>query len=314
MTTSQTSTIIEREVHIDASPETVYRFFIDPEQFVRWMGRKAEIDARPGGLLRLDYNGFDIMRGSIVEFEENRRVVITWGFETLGDAPAPGSTRVEMTLTPEAGGTRLRLVHSGLDEASAEAHRGGWDHFLEMLRQQAAGAPAPEPVTLSESEEMASKLNTLLVNVRWAIESCPANRWTTPTPNDGRQVNQVANHIVGHLFLADFAAATARGERAPAADFTGEMLEGFNAQAAKEAAGVTPGRGAGGAQTGRAEGGRDREGADGRRAGPDAADAVRGRRRAERAADRAGSAARRHRGTPGVDAGGQLAHPGVSDR
>ncbi len=239
MTTSQTSTIIEREVHIDASPETVYRFFIDPEQFVRWMGRKAEIDARPGGLLRLDYNGFDIMRGSIVEFEENRRVVITWGFETLGDAPAPGSTRVEMTLTPEAGGTRLRLVHSGLDEASAEAHRGGWDHFLEMLRQQAAGAPAPEPVTLSESEEMASKLNTLLVNVRWAIESCPANRWTTPTPNDGRQVNQVANHIVGHLFLADFAAATARGERAPAADFTGEMLEGFNAQAAKESTAIT---------------------------------------------------------------------------
>ena len=239
--TSSTATALEREVLINASPETVYRFFTDPDQFVRWMGRKAEIDPRPGGTIRLDYNGFDIMRGQVVEFEENRRMVITWGWETLGDAVQPGQSRVEITLTPEAGGTRLRLVHSGLSEMDAASHGQGWDHFLEMLQQQAAGAAAPTVPALSEGEAFASRLNSALVHLRWAVEQCPQGHWRNATANDGRQVNQVANHIVGHLVLVSFAQATGRGERAPQADFTGEMLADFNAKAAAAAVAISQG-------------------------------------------------------------------------
>jgi uncharacterized protein YndB with AHSA1/START domain len=236
-----TTAAIEREVHIAASPETVYSFFVDADQFVRWMGRKAEIDARPGGVIRLDYNGFDIMRGTIVEFEPNRRMVITWGWETLGDATQPGQSRVEVTLTPEAGGTRLRLVHSGLSDVDAASHGAGWDHFLETLKEQASGAAAPVQPALSEGEEFASRLNTQLVHLRWAVEACPTDHWANATANDGRQANQVAQHVVGHLGLVGFVQAVARGERAPQADFTGEMLAQFNARAAHEALSVTQG-------------------------------------------------------------------------
>ena len=33
--------VIEREVRIEASPETVFEMLTDPEQYVRWKGRKA---------------------------------------------------------------------------------------------------------------------------------------------------------------------------------------------------------------------------------------------------------------------------------
>jgi len=52
--------VIERELHIAARPETVFRFFVDPERMVRWMGRTAELDPTPGGRFRIDYNGSDI--------------------------------------------------------------------------------------------------------------------------------------------------------------------------------------------------------------------------------------------------------------
>ena len=40
----------------------------------------------------------------------------------------------------------LRLVHRGLDDLAAGAHHGGWLHYLDRLRQRAAGSePGPDP-------------------------------------------------------------------------------------------------------------------------------------------------------------------------
>ena len=41
---------VEREVRIAARPEIVFEFLVDPEKQVLWMGRRAELDARPGGI------------------------------------------------------------------------------------------------------------------------------------------------------------------------------------------------------------------------------------------------------------------------
>jgi uncharacterized protein YndB with AHSA1/START domain len=46
--TSDTS-VYERTLTIDAGPETVWEFFVDPERLMRWKGIKAELDSRPGG-------------------------------------------------------------------------------------------------------------------------------------------------------------------------------------------------------------------------------------------------------------------------
>jgi len=35
---------------MDASPETVFAFFTDPEKLTRWLAVEATLDPRPGGM------------------------------------------------------------------------------------------------------------------------------------------------------------------------------------------------------------------------------------------------------------------------
>jgi uncharacterized protein YndB with AHSA1/START domain len=134
---------IEREIRIDARPETVFPYFVDPERMVRWMGRTAELDATPGGTFRIDYNGEDIARGTYVEIDSPRRIVFTWGWEAPGDATPPGASTVEVTLTPDGdGGTLLHLRHSGLPVEAVEGHAIGWDQFLPNLVAAAVATSA----------------------------------------------------------------------------------------------------------------------------------------------------------------------------
>ena len=49
--------VIEREIRIDASPETVFGFLTDPERHVRWMGVGVTLEPHAGGTYRVDMNG-----------------------------------------------------------------------------------------------------------------------------------------------------------------------------------------------------------------------------------------------------------------
>ncbi|MGH9176664.1 MAG: SRPBCC family protein [Vicinamibacterales bacterium] len=134
----QATQMIEREVRIAASPETVFGYLTEPGKLVQWMGSEATLDARPGGLFRLNYNEQATARGEFVEVAPNERVVMTWGWEGEGAATPPGASTVEITLTPDGDGTLLRLVHSGLSEEEARSHSEGWDNFLPQLGTVAA--------------------------------------------------------------------------------------------------------------------------------------------------------------------------------
>lgn len=143
--TSQ-SLVVEREVHIEASPETVFEFFTDPVKAVRWMGIAATLDPRPGGIYRVEIGQW-VAVGEFVDVEPPNRIAWTWGWENDDMLAAPGSTTVEMTLTPTATGTTVRLVHSGLpSEQAAEAHGHGWDQYMPRLAIAAAGGdPGADP-------------------------------------------------------------------------------------------------------------------------------------------------------------------------
>jgi uncharacterized protein YndB with AHSA1/START domain len=139
-------TDVDVSIRIDASPNTVFQYFVDPERMRRWMGVTAEADPRPGGLYRVNVNGRDVAVGDYVEVQPDHRIVWTWGWDGSANLP-PGSTRVEVTLTSDGDGTLVRLVHSGLpDEDAAKRHRAGWDHYLGRLEIAAAGhEPGPDP-------------------------------------------------------------------------------------------------------------------------------------------------------------------------
>jgi uncharacterized protein YndB with AHSA1/START domain len=134
--------VIERVITIAAKPEVVFRLLTDPNEYVRWKGQLAELDARPSGTFRVSFpNGTDVVRGSFVEVIPPRRVVFTWGWEGNPLVP-PGSSTVEIDLEPAGSGTRLRLVHRGLPVDAVTRHSDGWDYLLPRLVAVSEGRTA----------------------------------------------------------------------------------------------------------------------------------------------------------------------------
>lgn len=138
--------VLEVTVHIAAAPETVFPYFTDPSRYVQWMGTSAILEPAPGGCYRVRMRDGVETRGEFVEVDPPHRVVFTWGW-THDEAVPPGSTRVEVTLREEDGGTRVILRHHGLpDDAQRAHHRRGWDVYLGRLDVRATGGdPGPDP-------------------------------------------------------------------------------------------------------------------------------------------------------------------------
>ena len=107
-----------------------------------WWGAAAELDPRPGGTCRVEMGGGPVMVGEYVELVPHERIVFTFGWEPTDGAPhvAPGSTRVEVTLTADAGDTIMTLRHTGLPAGIADEHQAGWGHFLPLLVDAVEGA------------------------------------------------------------------------------------------------------------------------------------------------------------------------------
>lgn len=113
----------------------------DPELLRQWAApdehrtEAAEMEFREGGSyrrrIRFPDGSEHVLRGEYVEIESPRRLVYTYRWETIPDAP---DTLVEIDLVERAGGTEVRLVHSGFEaEETADDHRGGWESCLDQL-------------------------------------------------------------------------------------------------------------------------------------------------------------------------------------
>lgn len=165
--------VVEHEVRIEASQETVFSYFTDPARMVQWMGAEATLDPRPGGIFRLTFEppeaffeyvsetfgsageqalhdkslrGTNVVLGEFVEVEPYRRIVFTWGYERRLFALPPQSTVVEVSLVPDGDSTVLRVSHRRAPPAASAFHRAGWEHYLPRLGIVAAGGdPGPDP-------------------------------------------------------------------------------------------------------------------------------------------------------------------------
>jgi uncharacterized protein YndB with AHSA1/START domain len=135
------------EISIGAAPETVFSFFTQEDLYALWMGARAKLDARPGGSYAVDINNVQAARGTFVEIVPHSRIVFTFGWQGAYQDVPPGSSTVEVTLTPTAQGTHVRLVHRGLRLTDVrEQHREGWHLYLARLQTVATGGdPGPDP-------------------------------------------------------------------------------------------------------------------------------------------------------------------------
>ena len=100
------------------------------------------------------------MRGEFLELVPHERIVFSFGWEPTDGAPAiaPGSTRVEVTLTAADGDTIMRLRHTGIPAAQADEHRAGWAHFLPLLDDAGTGRRWPRrPCNRSRDDDAADE-------------------------------------------------------------------------------------------------------------------------------------------------------------
>ncbi len=137
-------------IHIDADPSVVFTYFTNPQALASWLGDRAILDPRPGGRFTVFFAD-KAVEGRYMEIDPPRRLVITWGRAGSPTFPPHAST-LEVTLTPEAGGTRVAIVHTGLPESEAPRHALGWRHYLARLAVVGSGGKAdphqvPEELT-----------------------------------------------------------------------------------------------------------------------------------------------------------------------
>jgi uncharacterized protein YndB with AHSA1/START domain len=151
MMTPQSATAARVQRTIGASPERVYRAWLDPKLMTRWFApasftvRKAEVDERVGGRLSIwhvDAEGNDVggAESEIVELVPGERVVLDWQFVGPDRTTDPATaTRLTVTFTPAPEGTLLDLTHDRLDGLRdrhpdiAENVQSGWESALANL-------------------------------------------------------------------------------------------------------------------------------------------------------------------------------------
>ena len=136
---------IVREMHVAAAPSDVFPYFAEAEKLAVWKAAIVQARAVPGGMFRMDITRRgDVAIGSYLEVDPPYRVVFTWAWE--GDPPDTEPGVVEVTLTPDADGTLVRLVHRGVAPEKREHSARGWTHYLDRLALAAAGKdPGPDP-------------------------------------------------------------------------------------------------------------------------------------------------------------------------
>ena len=127
-----------------ATPERVYRAFLDGEALVKWLpphgftAKMHHMDARVGGSYRMSFTNFtsgksQAFGGEYVELVPHERLRWTDKFE---DANLPGEMAVTVRLTPVSVGTELHIVQEGIPDAiPAEACYLGWQESLTLLAQ-----------------------------------------------------------------------------------------------------------------------------------------------------------------------------------
>ena len=133
--TETNTNVVEQTVRISARPETVWKYWTDPQRMCDWWGAAAELDPRPGGVCRVEMGGGPVMVGECLELLPCERLVFSFGWEPTDGAPTipPGASRVEVTLIEDAGDTILTLRHTGVPDWFAELHASGWSQFLPLL-------------------------------------------------------------------------------------------------------------------------------------------------------------------------------------
>ncbi len=125
-----------------ATPDRVYRAFLDADAKVKWLppngftGKVHHLDPQVGGTYRMSFTNFTTgsshsFGGTYLELVPNQRIVHTDRFE---DPNLPGEIRVTIELREVFCGTELSITQENVPAViPAEACHLGWQESLLLL-------------------------------------------------------------------------------------------------------------------------------------------------------------------------------------
>ena len=123
---------LDRVIVIQASRETVFRFFTDSQRWAAWWGVGSTIEAKAGGKVYIRNPGGVEALGEVLEIVAPERLVFTYGFASGQPIPA-GSSRATIELEAVGAATRLHLLHEFPDAAVRDEHIQGWRYQLAVF-------------------------------------------------------------------------------------------------------------------------------------------------------------------------------------
>jgi uncharacterized protein YndB with AHSA1/START domain len=141
MPSNNTNTIRLHRV-LRATPERVYRAFLDASAMVKWLppngftGQVHQLDAKVGGTYKMSFTNFTTgsshsFGGEFLELKPNERIRHTDRFD---DPNLPGEMQTTITLNKVSLGTELNIVQEGVPAViPAEACYLGWQESLTLL-------------------------------------------------------------------------------------------------------------------------------------------------------------------------------------
>ncbi len=125
-----------------ATPERVYRAFLDPDAKVKWLppngftGKVHHMDARVGGSYKMSFSNFTTGQshsfgGQYTELTPHERIRYTDKFD---DPNLAGAMHVTVSLKKVSVGTEVHITQEGVpDIIPAEACYLGWQESLTLL-------------------------------------------------------------------------------------------------------------------------------------------------------------------------------------
>ncbi|ALR11553.1 polyketide cyclase [Mycobacteroides saopaulense] len=138
---------IERELHVDATPEVVFSVISRPEHMRQWWPDEAEFAPTPGTRGEISFHGEEpdqihVFGLTLVDVDPPRRFSFRWCYPEGHTANPENSLLVTFDLTPSGTGTRVRMTEVGFRDQGRtesevaeqyEAHEEGWAQHLPRL-------------------------------------------------------------------------------------------------------------------------------------------------------------------------------------
>lgn len=199
-----------RTVDLPVSADEAFALVTQPERLRRWQAVSAYVDLRAGGSFRWTVTPGNHAAGTYREVEPGRRVVFGFGWEG-SDSLLPDASTVTITIEPTDAGSRVTLLHEGLDDVLAAQHAEGWNHFLDRLERLAASGDAgpDEWASLPEVLDPISAAEASLAVLQPILRGLTNEDKVAQTPCAEYDCHALAEHLFGSLVgLGSMAGAT----------------------------------------------------------------------------------------------------------